>query len=532
MSDNSEFKYLNRPQMLAYLVRANKEYHILGRGTGKSSIILAMRALDNVFAMKGASGLNISDTYSRLLSRTMPAMIGGWAANGYIRDKHYVIGRRAPAAWRWPDPLEPPVKYDYYIQWYNGSGIHIGSQDVDGSTIGLNIQWIMGDEAKKLNRVQLDEETRPAMRGYRHLFYKQPQYRSECYTTSMPVKADERWILDLKKQMDPDLVKLILEMSYGLEAQKFSEADAKRINSALIDLRSKCLFYQEASSLENFAILGQDYFDDLRRSIGDFTFETEILNLTPGTIDGAYYPSFDLNRHLYKGKYNITHLESLDFELDKIKNLDCRQDADLVGSLPLKIAIDWGGHLNYMSVMQRQGSTVRIINELWTKPPDHIDHLAEKFAKYYWYHRTKELIFRYDRTGDDSKDNSNLTSAEQFIKKVKEIDKSWDIKWQRKEAAPTQHAKYHLGIPVLDEKEARLPVVRINEDKCEYLILSILNAPVKENSKGMLIKDKSSEKKWEKIDPLVATHASDAFDIHINAEFRHLVEPDDYYIGV
>jgi len=530
MSDDAQYKYLNRPQLMAWLINARKEFHVLGRGTGKTSVILARRAINNIFTLPRASGLNIGDTYARQLSRTLPAMIGGWAALGYRRDVHYVIGRRPPPAWRWPDSLEPPVKYDYYISWYNGSGIHIGSQDVDGSTIGLNIQWIMGDEAKKLDRVQLDEETRPAMRGYLDRFGQFPEYRSECYTTSMPVKATERWILEMKKKMDPDLVEMILMMSMGLETGKYTGADIPRMKKALAHLRRECLFYQEASSLENYAILGKEYFDDLRRSVADFSFETEILNLQPGSIDGAFYPTFDLNKHLYKGSYNISFLETLNYDLEKIKLLDCRQDADLFLDEPLRISIDWGGHMNYLLVEQKIGRRVNFINELYTKPPEHIDHLAERFARYYYYHRNKDLVYRYDRTGDDKKDNSDLTSAEQFIKKLLEVDSKWKIKWQEKRAAPTQHAKYHMGLQIFDEQMTNLPIVRINEDKCENLLLSILNAPVKE-IKGMLYKDKSSEKKPEKIDPLHATHASDAMDIHLNAEFRHLLEREDYYLG-
>lgn len=542
--DDNKYKYLylNRPQLMSQLVNANKEYHVLGRGTGKTSGILARKSLDNIIAMPRLSGCNIGNSYSQQLTRTLPSLIAGWELRGYRRDVHYIIGKRPDAKLRWPTPYEPPVNYDYYFSWFNGSGMHLGSQDVAGSTIGMNIQWLQGDEAKKLNKQKLDEETRPAMRGYRHLFGELSQYRSECYTTSMPMKATEKWILEEREKMDPELVTLIIQFqlkindvlkkmlsSTSIGTRKAYQYEIRKLESAVNELRKNCVFYQEASSLENIAILGEDYFHDLYRTLPPIIFNTEILNLRNASIDGCFYPAFNIEKHTYSPSSNIGYLESLNYDLEAINNINCKQDGDLISDERLRIAIDWGGHMNYMSIAQKVGMSYRFINELWVKHPEHIDHLAIKFAKYYAPHRNKEVILLKDHTGDNIKDNSSETSVEQFIRKVKEIDKSWSFQRTYRDTPPSHDIKYKMCYAAL-KGAAGHPRISINEDKCEFMIVSISNAPIKEGPRG-IEKDKSSERKPNTIDPLHATHASDTFDMHINAEFADLINGNGDYIG-
>lgn len=535
--------YRNTPQLKAMLVSANKSYHVLGRGVGKTSGILADSSSQNILQMPGLSGMNIGPTYSMQLTRTLPSLIAGWTMLGYKRDVHYVIGKRPPASWRWKDPFEAPVKYDYYIHWINGAGMHLGSQDIDGSTIGLNFQWIQGDEAKKLNVDKLNEEVRPAMRGYKHLFGHLPNYRSECYTTSMPVKATEKWILAEREKMNPELVNDILFVQLKINelqsklltcsVNQFGSInqEIKSLTKFVNELRRDCVFYQEASSLENYAILGKEYFDDLYRNLPPLLFDVEILNIRDSKISGGFYPTFDINKHTYPGAFHNTYLESLNYDLDKISNVDCRQDADLVDSEPLVIAIDWGAHMNFMSVAQHIGNKYRFINEVYVKHPEHIDHLAEKFAKYYLPHYNKDIIFLMDVTGDNKKENSSETNAEQFMNKVKSVSKSFRFIKRPRTAAPTHELKFKQCYFLLQGNRLDLPQVLINEDKCAHLIVSVKDAPLKKDDQKGIQKDKSSEKRPDKIDPLDATHASDTFDIHVNHIAYVITQSSGEYIG-
>jgi len=548
MTPTNKALYLNKPQLKSSLIQANEEYHILGRGTGKTSRILAHRSLHNMKIMPGSSGFNVAESYQQQLTRTLPSLVAGWQAFGFIRDVHYVIGKQPDAKlqrlWNWKPPLEPPVDYNRYIACCYGSGIHMISQDVVGGSLGLNTDWGMGDEVKNLDYQQFSEETVPTMRSNMQYFGHLAEHLSLVFTTSMPGRGAANWLEEKKKEMDEDLVNCILMARLFLDEKKrqliITPEDDELIKLIQVvernlnDLRKDCVFYQEASTLENIHALGIDYVKKMKRVLPPLLFEIEILNIKPGTIEGGYYPSFDLGVHVCKPSYNNTYLESFNYDLDALEHIDCRQDADLNLSLPIRIAVDWGGHMNYMSIAQEQGIYYKFINELYVKNPEGLEHLAVKFANYYKYHRTKKLEFLYDHTGNTVQ-ATGRTNADDFIKALKNVDDSWEVVKLSEGAAPGHDDKFKMIFRALLNLKANLRRIIIVDTKCKYLIGSIQNAPLKEKfDKGItqIVKDKSSERKFLTIDPLDATHASDTFDIHIGSRFRSLIEDDNYYVGI
>lgn len=550
--ENNDKLYFNKPQILSALICANEEYHVLGRGVGKSSGILAYRTHHNFQVMPRSSGFNVAESFQQLLTRTLPSLVAGWQKMGFIRDIHYVIGKRPDRKWQkvwnWREPYEPPVSYDRYIATCYGSGMNMISQDVVGNSLGLNTDWGIGDEAKNLNYEQFCEETLPTMRANKHHFGHLAEHWSLVFTTSRPSKDKGKWIEDKQKEMDEELIELILQARYYLDEKKkqliVSPLDQSIINEVevvereLNALRKKCVFYQEASTLENVHALGLDYIKKMKRILPELLFDIEILNLKPGTIKGGFYPAFDIGRHTCRPVYNNTYLESLNYNLNEIDNLDCRQDADLMLNKPLRIAIDWGGHMNYMSIAQEQGIYYKFIKELWVKHPEGIEHLAQLFANYYKYHRNKKLEFLYDHTGNTIQ-ATGRTNADDFIEALKKVDKSWHVEKLSDGAAPTHHEKYKMIYRAMLEMNPVLQKILIVDTKCEHLITSIQNAPLKEKTikgKGgedtIIEKDKSSERKLKTIDPLDATHPSDTLDIHLASRFRSLIESENYYVGM
>lgn len=547
MSANNEKLYFNKPQILSALICANEEYHVLGRGVGKSSGILAYRTLHNFKTMPRSSGFNVAESFQQLLTRTLPSLVAGWQKLGFVRDIHYIIGKRPDKKWQriwnWREPWEPPVSYDRYIATCFGSGMNMISQDVVGNSLGLNTDWGIGDEAKNIDYDQFCEETLPTMRANKQHFGHLAEHWSLVFTTSRPSKDKGRWIEDKLKDMDADLVELILTARCFLDGLNkklvLNPLDAdlatqvEIVERELNALRKKCVFYQEASTLENIHALGLDYIKKMKRILPALLFDTEILNIKPGTIEGGYYPSFDVNVHTCRPVYNNTYLETLQYNLAALAEIDCRQDADLMPGLPLRIAIDWGGHMNYLSVAQEQGIFYKFINELWVKNPEGLEHLAAKFANYYKHHKNKKLEMLYDHTGNTVQ-ATGRTNADDFIRALKKIDPSWTVLKLSDGAAPSHDEKYKMIFRCLLNTNSRLQKVLIVEEKCKHLITSIQNAPLKEkNVRGVTLveKDKSSERNPKSIDPLDATHPSDTFDIHIASRFRSLIENENYYVG-
>ena len=87
----------------------------------------------------------------------------------------------------------------------------------------------------------------------------------------MPVTKAGSWFLNFEKQMDPELVEVVEGLVFQIwkvkqAAAKYPERQAyyaKKINelqSTINELRRHLALYKEYSSLENLAILGEQFF--------------------------------------------------------------------------------------------------------------------------------------------------------------------------------------------------------------------------------------------------------------------------------
>jgi hypothetical protein len=488
--------------------------------------------------MPRSKGAIVGETYQQILTRTLPSTIAAWEKLGFIKDKHYFIGKRPPRKWKWKEPFEAPPSYDHYISVCNGAGVHLVSQDILGSSNGLNISWTVGDEAKYLNRKKYEDETLPTIRAdfdkYGHL----PFYASETFTTSMPTVADAKWILDMQKQVDPERINLIRGFQYEIlrlrnlgdgnisTSKKLAIAtEIRKYQKYLAEIQKDCIYYSEFSSVENVAILGENYLRKMKRTMPDFIFETEILNKRPDQIEGGFYPAFNTEVHTYTA-FNNSFLQDLDYDIAKISEYsnkqDSRQDADCIKTMPLHVAVDWGSRINCMSVAQwhRAKNELKFIKCLHVLHPEYLDHLAAKFIAYYQHHPCKEVFFAYDHTGNTSMANSDKTYSEQFATLLRRA--GWRVYMVSKgKAAPTHQEKYLLWQRLLERKDSRIPVISFNKYNCKELIISMLQAPVRQGPRG-IVKDKSSEKNIN-VPQQEATHYSDTADILVSQLFTSLI---------
>lgn len=530
--------YYNRPQIVSLLVDANEEYDVWGRGTGKSSGVLAPRTRRNVINMPRSCGAMVAETYQQTLTRTLPSMINGWEKLGLIKDIHYVIGQRPDKKWNWPVPFEPPQSYKYFIQFCNGAGIHLVSQDINGSGNGLNTDWIAGDEAKYLNYDKFLDELLPTMRANRTLFGHLYYHHSIAFTTSMPTAVDAKWILKKEEDMDAELVELIvrlaiqrneLQKDFSTAAKSYKKGilrKIKQIEAQLNTLRKTCVYYSEANTLDNIHVLGEEYISKMRRIMPDFIFDTEIMNKRPDAIEGGFYPMLDLGKHTYANAYNNTYLEGLNYDMQKLGEVDCRMDSDLIADKPLWIGVDWGDRINCMTIAQDIPHELRFINTLHVLRPQYLDHLAAKFCEYYRHHKSKVVYYTYGHDGARGMANSAQTYAEQFAAILKKH--GWTVHMRGKKSAPGHSVKYLLIAKVLDCKEHNIKPVMINRANCKELLVSMLHAPARQGRKG-IEKDKRSEGK-ENIPAEDATHYSDTFDLIIDALYSSVMHERPDYI--
>jgi hypothetical protein len=520
--------HYNKMQLRAFLIGAPTLYCIAGRGTGKSTGVIAPRMADCCISMPRSNNGLLAKTYKQIKTRTLPATVSGWKKLGFIQDLHFVIGRRADKKLRFAEPDEPPADWENVIHWFTGSIISMSSQDRKNDSNGLNLQSLHGDEAKLLDYEDLLESIMPTLRGmpqYRDM----PQYRMITWTTDMPTTPEAKWLLDAEEFNEPETNELIIQLQLKLQdcyaAMKRAKSprtftqlewDMNSINNKIKALRKGLTHFLEASSFDNIDVLGIDYIKTQRRNLPDFIFETSILNKRPEALEHGrrFYPQ--LNKHHFYTDFNYSYFDNTKIDIQvpdsSIGDLDCNSNQ------PLDLVIDWGGKINSMLVCQEDNQHHRynILNEFFAIQPDIIHDLIDKFDLYYAHHTERIIYLYYDRNGNTNVANSKETYAELVERLL--YEKRWIVRLMSFDENPQHRDKYEFINLMLSEQDARLPKVRINEENCPNAKIALYNTPIKLIA-GELKKDKGSERS-DIIPQEQATHVTDCFDIVLFSKFR------------
>jgi hypothetical protein len=463
-----------------------------GRGTGKSTI-LARAIYDCVVQMPRSTGVMVAETYAQIKTRTLPSTIAGLEQHGIYKDIHYFVGKRPPASWNWNEPYEPPLDYSHCMYFWNGAVVVFVSQDGgSASGRGLNVDWIVGDEAARLDEELFNTDVLLTNRGGQFkkaiypddtwAYYKDcPLHHSITLATSTPVTAKGRWILKFEEQaiLNPDKVAFL-----------------------------------RASAEVNRQNLGDEYFENAKATMPDFLYNAEVRNIRITQIEDGFYPKLSEQRHCYNN-FNHDYYRSLAFDTKPT----CLGDADLLLDQPLIVGIDWGANINCMVVCQSQGHEFRFLNNIYVKFPKTIDDLVDEFCDYYAGHQHKVMKLWYDPSGNNKNANSRVTFAQQVRERL--VLKGWDVelmtKWNNQES---HEVKYKLWINVLSGEDPKYPAVSFNKSNCQELWISMTNAGAKQGVKASIQKDKSSERK-KGFAQEHATHFSDAADVVIVGMFQH-----------
>lgn len=505
------------------LVGAPVEYLVAGRGTGKSEGVLAPKTAKCYFGtMPRSAGVAVGATYNQLLTRTLPALIAGWERLGYVMGQHYLIGKRPTdkwiSQWNWKGPYRPPLDYKYFISWWNGAGCHLVSQDRVGSSNGITIDWIFGDELKLLNHEKLKTELFPANRGLIPEFKHNPYHHGMTFTTDMPIGTSGRWILDMGEKMDKATVKDILNLQnviYKLKGIKATALKPMRIeidkqiaiiNDEIKELRFGLLYYHEASTLENIHALGIDYIQQQIRDTTSFQFDTQILNLRPTKIEEGFYPDFDEERHGYFAADN-NYLERIDYNFHELHTINCLRDSDRDDNLPLHISIDYNRRIHPMVIAQDDGQEIKVLNGLHALYPAKLKDVLDMFITYYAPHKRKMVYYWYDHTAVGDMDETR--KCDDVINKLRKS--GWVVMPMYTSKAPNHEAKYRMYGHLLQEDQYYTKYFRINRENCDKLIMSICMASAEQRKDGFG-KNKNSEKDIN-FPAEESTHYSDALDM-------------------
>ena len=477
----------NLAQLIAILTMPKVEslYLEWGRGTGKSTIIGAfIRTL--ITSMPRCTIMLVGESYQQILTRTLPSTIMGLEQHGIFQDVHYFVGRAAPRTWKWPKAYQSPDKFDRYIQFWNGSGIHLVSQDKKGDGRGLNADAQIGDEAALLSKKLLDENTTPALRGSNpNAFRDSPYMGKTIFASSTPLTVEGMWFTDMEDiaYTKPDQMRF-LKADYRVNAHNLMPGFVERAKATTIP----------------------------------WIFNAEYLNIRPNRTQNGFYALLNEEIHTYNN-YDYSHYTSVG------ASVDSRGDADCITNHQLILSVDFGATINCATVLQE----LKSINELRALKSFYVlgdnqetqDELADKIIAYYKYHQEKAFFFWYDNTGNNRTGNSKWTKAEQFANRLRA--EGWKVYMMTTGGANMSHdLKHRLWEMLLRGDHPNLPAYRMNKPNCRELFISMSNAKAKTNASGGTEKDKSSERS-RKIPRQLATDLSDSQDAAVCGMYIHLL---------
>jgi hypothetical protein len=454
------------------------------RGAGKSTY-LATHMRECAISMPRSSGILIGATYKQILTRTLPSTIEELERQGLFLGLHYFIGGDGlPRRWKWKRAYQPPNEFDRYIQFYNGSGIHLISQDVTGDGRGLNVDYEIGDESALLDGDKLTTVTLPTLRGSNvKAFINKRLFASRLHCSTTPLTIAGQWFTAMEEAaiLTPEKI-------------KFLKADS-RINQ------------------EN---LRPGYLEDARLVTPPYIYDAEYLNIRMKRIKNGFYFLLDEKRHGYVN-FNYYHYSTIGAEQS------CKGDADLIPGKSIVLGIDWGAVFNGLVACQHLEMEFRALKNFYAlgEANESQDDMCKAFCDYYEAHDHKVIHMWYDNTGNNKTGIEKRTRAERARDYFK--GRGWIVHMKTQSGSnPLHNLKFMLWELILSELDPRMPRFRINTENCRELLVSMQNAGIIMSGPNEAKKDKSSERS-KKIPQQFATHLSDAMDTPIFGLFAQLL---------
>ena len=528
-----EVRYTNWVSMLVYVLKPKDLYFIGGRGTAKTTDIEAMRTIDIIHDMPGATFSFVSDTYVNALSNVIPELRSGWKRQKFHEHTphqigHYVVDKEPP--YSWPRPNTPASEYKHTIHTFNGCKFLIKSLDRPSMNAGISVQHMIGDEVKYFKLLKL-KKALPTLRGDYLLYKDSPYFMGMTFFTDMPNPSDgdEPWILDMEKQVDKKMIIHLFyaaitvnEIEWELYQAKKAKSTASEIENIklklqrwkerLLKIRKKSMFFYIVSTLANIDVLTFEYLIKQFKTLEYHEFKTAILSIYAGiSKDTRFYGNFS-DKHIYNDGYNYDYYDQFNLN-DNIT----RNSVGLRFVQPNKI-LDAGldvGNMMSLVIGQDQGKTYRILKNMYVLVPEWFRELADDFIKFWEPHKFKVLELYYDRAA-----NNYAKAKQDFATQFKEaVEKDasgkrtgWTVRLMSRGGRNIGHdEEYNLMNQLMGSTNKGLPDLLIDKHECKELISSIKLAPLEKNPKGGVKKVKKSEKLPLKRLPFESTNFSDAF---------------------
>jgi hypothetical protein len=486
--------YLTPKQAEFLNARQKRKALVAGRGFGKTHV--AGHHLYRLFRnLPTGKSLLVSTTYYQLLTKTCPEVESSWKDYGiqeYDPKKktgHWVFGKKPPE--HFVKPYKQPKNPEYCYFFINGHVIELGSLEVKDRFRGGSFDALVGDESALFKEDVWNKIFVTSVRGRTvgpGAFDPKINFMHQSIThfTSAPWLVEGQWVFkyrELAKQYPDDY------------------------------------FFMSGKTTDNIAILGEDYINNLKNTLSPLEYYVEVLNgEMKRQIGGGYYPAFSEEKH--------TTDFTFQYDWDKGGKMTVRRDSFIQENQPLLLSMDFNIRFTCMIVCQQYQQPTyqefRILDNMFSKPdPLHdkdgellIDSLVDSFCKKYANHPVKYV----ELYGDASGNNRRLGAPPLFEQAAARFKfHGWQPIIKAGNKLPMHEFRHVLINNILRRSEPKFPIVTLNNNNCKALVMSIMNAPIKEDYS----KDKKSE--MQNIAQEFATHLSDCFDYILVSLYGKLV---------
>lgn len=521
MGSSTQQQYLNRAQAYMLALMTKNFTMVAGRGVGKG-LLAACVLRRNVEGMPGSNTACVGPNSKRMFTNIIPSWDTHLRRWGYVENVHYAWGKKPPKAWGWKEPVIKPMNWENTLSFYTGAYATIVSQDRTGTSNSQSFDYVLVDEAKFIRFEQFKDETLPANRGNGNLFGRLYYHHGIAKFSDMPTTKKGSWFLNDREKCDPAKVHLLEGMVAAY--QQLREHIARKIEAhlpvspqerhrlrqmsrAVNMLRADTFLYKEFSSIENLEILGEEFIRQCHRDMPPATFRTTIMcRRVEHSEDSFYNAKSDNNLYL---AVNKSYIESLGFDMAKLRHVDCRMDSDINQQEPLYIAFDANANINWCVVGQPGPDLkLRVLKSFFVKYERRLPELVDDFCQYYVPLRHKEVVFCYDSTFVGNNFAVNKNDFHHVIK-YRLMERGWTVR-EIYIGSPWHHPVKCQLINRMFRGQARYQIL-INEENNRDLLVSIDSAMT---VNGTSLKDKSGEKKEETEEDRLEgrTDGSDAFD--------------------
>lgn len=560
--------YLSVVQIIAMLLDPTFLFGELGRGSGKTTHILAPR-IDRVQNdMPGAMLVLAAATYKSILDNIVPGILEYFLEN-YERGVYFEFGKRPPAHFGVPTSKNPNWSrseiekindFKHTITFVNGTVIKFVSCDRPESMLGLNAAHLFIDEMIRIPEEKFLERIIPALRADRSKFGHSHYYMGITGFSSTPnFETDEDWWTKNEKDHNQPLMDKILEIAYEADLrmgkllaaqaeadteeikklQRYVDRWTERLNKRSDDpdqcgLRVDQTAYLRASSFSNIKILGIDYIKNQIKTIKDpDKLNTSILAVRKYKVKDMFFGKFG-KQHLFDDGYEYKYIDRV--ALGEDRESSSRDLKYCNPNMPLIAGYDPGP---FQSIVfgqeEKQKKTFRIIKDMWVYHPDQHAELAEKIDTFFKHHKNKVIYLYYDRAGNQRdpayrKDYpllGTLRDTDANLLQIALVARGWTVHpMSRNQATIFYSQHYRLLNKLFGDQEGKHWKILIDRNECEALISSINHSPLKKGTRDIEL-DKSSEKLDFEDQAMYSTQLSSALMYLLWGRFSEILPASD-----